>query len=47
MPYIADRVVHDADSHIMELSHWLDDFAEHRVRDAFNARFVTRYAMAQ
>ena len=44
MPYIADRVVHDADSHTMELAHWLDDFAERRVRDAFNARFGTQYA---
>lgn len=44
MPYIADRVVHDADSHTMELAHWLDDFAENRVRDAFNARFGARYA---
>ena len=44
MPYIEGRVVHDADSHIMEIPHWLDDFAERRVRDAFNARFGQRHA---
>lgn len=46
MPYIEDRVVHDADSHVMELPHWLDDFATARVRDAFNARFGARHAAA-
>ena len=38
MPYIEGRVVHDADSHIMEVPGWLDEFAPARVRDAFNAR---------
>ena len=39
MPYIDDRIVHDADSHVMELPHWLDEFATQRVCDAFNERF--------
>lgn len=39
MPYIADRVVHDADSHVMEVPNWLNEFATKRVADAFNARF--------
>ncbi len=38
MPYIEGRIVHDADSHVMETAGWLDDFATVRVRDAFNAR---------
>ena len=39
MAYIEDRVVHDADSHVMELPHWLDDFATADVSAVFNARF--------
>ena len=39
MPYITDRPVHDADSHVMEIPHWLDDFGTKRVVDQFNARF--------
>lgn len=39
MPYIEGRVVHDADSHVMELPGWLDEFGAKAVRDAFNARF--------
>ncbi|MDE0691406.1 MAG: amidohydrolase family protein [Gammaproteobacteria bacterium] len=39
MPYIEDRIVHDADSHVMEIPGWLDEFGTRAVRDAFNARF--------
>ena len=39
MPYISDRHVHDADSHVMEIPHWLDDFGTQRVAEQFNARF--------
>ena len=39
MAYIEDRVVHDADSHVMEVPGWLDEFAPARVAEAFNARF--------
>lgn len=46
MPYIEDRVVHDADSHIMELPYWLDDFATAKVSEAFNARFGAKHTAA-
>lgn len=42
MPYIEDRVVHDADSHVMEIPAWLDDFATRKVKDSFNQRFGKR-----
>jgi len=44
MAYIEDRVVHDADSHVMETPGWLDEFATAPVSRAFNARFGSRYA---
>ena len=28
MPYIEDRLVHDADAHIMETPNWLRDYAD-------------------
>ena len=46
MPYIEDRIVHDADSHLMELPQWLGDFATSSGRDAFNARFGAERAAA-
>ncbi len=33
MPYIEDRLVHDADAHIMETPSWLRDHADPRFRD--------------
>lgn len=42
MPYISDRTVHDADSHVMEVPNWLDDFATKRVADTFNKRLGSR-----
>ena len=33
MPYIEDRIVHDADAHIMETPTWLRDHADPAVRD--------------
>ena len=33
MPYISDRVVHDADAHIMETPTWLRDHADPALRD--------------
>ena len=36
MPYIEGRVVHDADSHVMEIPGWLDEFGTAPVRHAFN-----------
>ena len=43
MAYIENRVVHDADSHIMELPHWLDEFGTAETAGAFNARFSRGY----
>ena len=39
MPYIENRIVHDADSHTMELPNWLDDYADKKVQVAFRERF--------
>ena len=33
MAYIADRIVHDADAHIMEPPNWLRDHADPGIRD--------------
>ena len=33
MPYVSDRVMHDADAHTMEPPEWLDDFASQHVID--------------
>ena len=33
MPYIEDRVVHDADAHIMETPSWLRDYADASIRE--------------
>ena len=41
MAYVNDRVVHDADSHVMELPNWLDEFGTSKVVEAFNQRFDT------
>ncbi len=32
MPYIENRVVHDADAHIMETPYWLSDYADPSIR---------------
>ncbi len=37
MPYVQGRIVHDADSHLMELPDCLDDWFDPRLRDAFHA----------
>ena len=39
MPYIENRIVHDADSHTMELPNWYEEFGTKRVQDAFKERF--------
>ncbi|MGZ4691389.1 MAG: amidohydrolase family protein [Acidimicrobiia bacterium] len=33
MPYVSDRIVHDADAHIMETPTWLRDHADPDIRD--------------
>ena len=37
MPYVQDRLVHDADSHLMELPDCLDPWFDPRFRDAYHA----------
>lgn len=36
MPYVHDRIVHDADSHLMELADCLDDFIDPKFRSAYD-----------
>ena len=47
MPYIENRIVHDADSHTMELPNWLDDYADKKVQVAFRERFKGNKGLAQ
>ena len=42
MSYIEERIVHDADSHTMELPNWFDDFGTNLVRNAFRERYANR-----
>jgi hypothetical protein len=37
MPYVENRVVHDADSHLMELPDALDEFLEARFRARYDS----------
>jgi predicted TIM-barrel fold metal-dependent hydrolase len=36
MPYVENRIVHDADSHLMEMSDCLDAFLDPKFRDAYD-----------
>ena len=40
MPYVEGRVVHDADSHVMETPDWLVPYADATVRDRMRPLFV-------
>ena len=40
MPYINNRIVHDAGSHGMELPDWYDEFGTERVKEVFRKRFT-------
>jgi uncharacterized protein len=37
MPYVENRIVHDADSHLMELADCLDDFLDSKFRSAYDS----------
>ncbi len=37
MTYVQDRIIHDADSHLMELDDCLDDFFDPRLKDRYHA----------
>jgi hypothetical protein len=47
MAYVEDRVVHDADSHLMELPDCLDPWFEPRLRDAFHALPIYRHKLGK
>jgi hypothetical protein len=36
MPYVENRIVHDADSHLMELTDCLDDFFDPKFRQRYD-----------
>ncbi len=39
MPYVTDRVIHDADAHVMETPEWIEPFATKAVNDYALANF--------
>lgn len=39
MAYVTDRVVHDADAHVMETPEWIEEFATNRVQEYALANF--------
>ena len=47
MPYIENRIVHDADAHTMELPNWFDDYADKNIQKAFRERFSGNKGLAQ
>jgi predicted TIM-barrel fold metal-dependent hydrolase len=44
MPYVEDRLVHDADSHVMETPDWLEPFADARTRARLAPLYVSTVA---
>ncbi len=44
MPYVEGRVVHDADSHVMETPDWLEPFADARTRARLAPLYVSTVA---
>ncbi len=47
MPYIENRIVHDADAHTMELPNWFDDYADKNIQKAFRERFSGNKGLAK
>lgn len=45
MPYIEDRLVHDADSHLMELPDCLDPWFDPKLRTAYHDLAIYKYKM--
>lgn len=39
LPYVTDRVIHDADAHVMETPEWIEEFASRRVQEYALANF--------
>src|SRR5260221_14158189 len=40
MPYAEGRVYYDADSHVMELPHWLEDYADADTRERIRPLYL-------
>ena len=47
MPYIENRIVHDADAHTMELPNWFDQYGNNKIQKAFKDRFQGNKGLAQ
>ena len=47
MPYIKNRIVHDADAHTMELPNWFDEYGNKKIQLAFRDRFGGNKGLAQ
>ena len=47
MPYIKNRIVHDADAHTMELPNWFDEYGDKKIQLAFRDRFNGNKGLAQ
>ena len=47
MPYIKNRIVHDADAHTMELPNWFDEYGNRKIQLAFRDRFAGNKGLAQ
>jgi predicted TIM-barrel fold metal-dependent hydrolase len=47
MPYIKNRIVHDADAHTMELPNWFDEYGNKKIQLAFRDRFGGNQGLAQ
>ena len=47
MPYIEDRIVHDADAHTMETPEWLEPFSDPDMRDAIQVEFDKAFSVLE
>ncbi len=45
MAYVEGRIIHDADSHLMELPDCLDDYFERRLRDRYHALPIYKHKL--
>jgi len=42
MAYVTDRVIHDADAHVMETPEWIEGFASQRVLEVAHLPQLTQ-----
>jgi hypothetical protein len=45
MPYVEGRIIHDADSHLMELPDCLDDFFDPKLRGRYHALPIYKHKL--